>query len=182
MNDTATVLLLIALQQGLFALGWWVTGRWLGLTRLVALQWAGAALAFAAGLGLILQRGALLQKISLVSGLILFLFAALHFSNHALGLISLDTMVTFQEWRLLITRSIPGTIVLLAALMFHMGHGLYKLAGRSTFRLPAWEIARVAPVRSKAASLNDTPRDTDLVGGDEPWYCWSSSTMAGFLS
>lgn len=59
MNDTATVLLLIALQQGLFALGWWVTGRWLGLTRLVALQWAGAALAFAAGLGLILQRGAL---------------------------------------------------------------------------------------------------------------------------
>ena len=91
----------------------------------------------------VLQRGALLQKISLVSGLILFLFAALHFSNHALGLISLDTMVTFQEWRLLITRSIPGTIVLLAALMFHMGHGLYKLAGRSTFRLPAWEIAQI---------------------------------------
>ena len=91
----------------------------------------------------VLQRGALLQKISLVSGLILFLFAALHFSNHALGLISLDTMVTFQEWRLLVTRSIPGTIVLLAALIFHMGHGLYKLAGRSTFRLPVWEIAQI---------------------------------------
>ncbi|MES3013300.1 MAG: GGDEF domain-containing protein [Pseudomonadota bacterium] len=57
MNDTATVLLLIALQQGLCALGWFVAGRWLGLTPRVAMQWAASALASAAGLGLILQRG-----------------------------------------------------------------------------------------------------------------------------
>ena len=58
MRDTATVLLLIALQQGLCALGWWVAGRWLGLARDVAWQWAASALAAACGLGLILERGA----------------------------------------------------------------------------------------------------------------------------
>lgn len=57
MNDTATVLLLIALQQGLCAFGWWLAGRWLGLTRRVSLQWSASALASAIGLGLILQRG-----------------------------------------------------------------------------------------------------------------------------
>lgn len=58
MNDTATVLLLIALQQGLCALGWWVAGRWLGLTPRVARHWAASAVASALGLALILQRGA----------------------------------------------------------------------------------------------------------------------------
>ncbi|MEP7100448.1 MAG: GGDEF domain-containing protein [Burkholderiales bacterium] len=57
MNDTATVLSLICLQQGLCAMGWFVAGRWLGLTPRVAMQWAASALASAAGLGLILQRG-----------------------------------------------------------------------------------------------------------------------------
>ena len=57
MKDTATVLLLIALQQGLCALGWWVAGRWLGLARRVAWQWAASALATAVGLGMILERG-----------------------------------------------------------------------------------------------------------------------------
>ena len=91
----------------------------------------------------VLQRGALLQKISLACGLVLFLFAATHFLNHALGLINLDTMVTFQEWRWVVTRSLPGGIILLAALLFHMGHGLYKLSSRSTLRLPAWELAQI---------------------------------------
>ncbi len=57
LNDAATVLLLIALQQSLCAMGWFVARRWLGLTRRVALQWAASALASAVGLGLILQRG-----------------------------------------------------------------------------------------------------------------------------
>ena len=57
MNDTATVLLLIVLQQGLCALAWWIAGRWLGLTPRVARQWAASAAASALGLALILQRG-----------------------------------------------------------------------------------------------------------------------------
>ncbi len=75
LNDTATVLLLIALQQGLCALGWWVAGRWLALTPRVALQWSGAALASAAGLGLILQRGALPPVLTWLAANLLVLLA-----------------------------------------------------------------------------------------------------------
>ena len=57
MNDTTTVFLLIALQQGLCAVAWWVAGHWLGLTPRVSRHWALSALAAAVGLGLILQRG-----------------------------------------------------------------------------------------------------------------------------
>lgn len=90
-----------------------------------------------------LKRGALLQKISLASGLVLFTFATTHFLNHALGLLNLEAMHTFQQWRTLVTRSLPGTVLLAAALLFHMGFGLWKLAGRSTFRLPAWELLQI---------------------------------------
>ncbi len=75
MKDTATVLLLIALQQGLCALGWWVAGRWLGLSRGVARQWAASALASACGLALILQRGAWPPLLTWVAANLLILLA-----------------------------------------------------------------------------------------------------------
>lgn len=53
----AIVLTIIALQQGLFAAGWWVAGVFLGLSRRATVHWGGAALASAVALGLILQRG-----------------------------------------------------------------------------------------------------------------------------
>jgi diguanylate cyclase (GGDEF)-like protein len=56
-NDIQTVLLLIALQQVLCALAWWVGGWHLGLPRRVAAHWMVAALATAVGLALVLQRG-----------------------------------------------------------------------------------------------------------------------------
>ena len=37
----------------------------------------------------VLWRGDVLQRLRLISGLILFLFALTHFLNHALGLISI---------------------------------------------------------------------------------------------
>ena len=57
MKDIQTVLVLIALQQGLCAFSWWVGGWWLGLSKRVSAHWMVAALAVAAGLSLILQRG-----------------------------------------------------------------------------------------------------------------------------
>lgn len=91
----------------------------------------------------VLWRGDTLQRLRLVSGLVLFTFAATHFINHALGLVSVDWMQAMQQWRWLITRSWPGTIVLLAALLIHASLGLYKLAGRSTLRLPRWELVQI---------------------------------------
>ena len=57
MKDTATVLLLIAMQQGLFAVGWWVAGWRLGLSRRTATHWMVATLVAAIALSFIVQRG-----------------------------------------------------------------------------------------------------------------------------
>ena len=51
------VLTIIALQQGLFAIGWWVAGSLLGLSRRAAWHWVASALGSAVALMLILQRG-----------------------------------------------------------------------------------------------------------------------------
>jgi adenylate cyclase len=88
-----------------------------------------------------LLRGDVLQRIRIGSGLILFAFAATHFLNTALGLVHLETMHEFQQWRWLVTRSAPGTFVLLAALVAHISLALIKLANRTTLRLPPWELA-----------------------------------------
>ncbi len=92
----------------------------------------------------ILLRGDTLQKLRLASGLILFAFVTTHFLNHALGLISVDMMQDAQQWRWFITRSWPGTIILLAALVTHIALALYKVAARATFRLPAWEAIQLS--------------------------------------
>ena len=63
------------------------------------------------------MRGGLTRNLSLVSGLILFAFAATHFLNHAIGLVSLELMDQAQGWRLAVTRSWPGVIILAAALV-----------------------------------------------------------------
>ena len=92
----------------------------------------------------ILWRGDILQRLRLVSGLILFAFATTHFLNHALGLINVDLMQDAQQWRWVVTRSLPGTLVLTAALVTHIGLALYKLALRTTLRMPPWELIQLA--------------------------------------
>jgi adenylate cyclase len=91
----------------------------------------------------VLLRGDLLQRLRLVSGLVLFAFAGAHFLNHGLGLVSLEAMHQMQDIRTSITRSTVGTIVLLAALVTHISLGLYKLAMRRTLRMPLWEALQI---------------------------------------
>lgn len=91
----------------------------------------------------ILLRGNRLQRARLVSGLVLFAFALTHFLNHAIGLVSLETMHEMQLWRTMVTRSWPGTIVLLAALATHMVLGLWRLAERRTLSMPPWELTQI---------------------------------------
>jgi adenylate cyclase len=91
----------------------------------------------------ILTRGDLLQRLRLISGLILFLFALTHFLNTAVGLVSLEQMDQLDRWRTVVTRSLPGSIVLGAALVIHIVLALYKVATRNTFRLPWWELVQI---------------------------------------
>ncbi|MGE0629669.1 MAG: hypothetical protein AB7O43_17810 [Hyphomicrobiaceae bacterium] len=76
------------------------------------------------------------QRLRIGSGLILFLFALLHFLNHGLGLVSVEAMHDMQTWRTAITRSWPGTIVLLAALIVHIALGLARIVTRASLKLP----------------------------------------------
>lgn len=91
----------------------------------------------------VLARGDILQRLRLVTGLVLFTFAATHFLNHALGLVSLDAMQAMQGWRKAVTRSWPGSIVLLSAFLIHVALALYKISLRLTWKLPFWEAAQV---------------------------------------
>lgn len=88
-------------------------------------------------------RGDVLQKLRLISGLLLFAFAATHFLNHALGLVSLELMHVAQELRTFVTRSLLGSIILLLALLVHIALGLYKTVHRRTARMPRWESAQI---------------------------------------
>ncbi len=89
-------------------------------------------------------RGDDLQKLRLLSGLVLLTFSGTHFLNHALGLVSLEVMHQAQAWRTAITRSVPGSLVLLAALLTHAGLALYKTSLRTTWRMPPWEFVQIA--------------------------------------
>ena len=91
----------------------------------------------------VLARGDLLQRLRLTSGLVLFTFAATHFLNHALGLVSLEAMLEMQGWRKLVTRSWVGSGILLAAFLVHIALALYKISRRLTWKLPLWEAAQV---------------------------------------
>jgi len=91
----------------------------------------------------VLIRGGVAQQLRLVSGLLLFVFVLTHFFNHALGLISLDAMLEMQAWRTSITRSIPGSLILLTAFLTHIGLALWKISRRSTLRMPIWEAAQI---------------------------------------
>ena len=92
----------------------------------------------------ILLRGDFAQRLRIGSGLILFAFAGTHFLNTAIGLVSLDAMHEVQQWRWFVTRSLPGTFVLLLALVIHVSLALTKLASRATLRLPPWELFQIA--------------------------------------
>jgi adenylate cyclase len=90
-----------------------------------------------------LLLGSLAQKARIGSGLVLFAFALSHFLNHALGLVSVEAMHEMQIWRTFVTRSWPGTIVLVAALASHVVLGLARIVGRASLKLPWWERLQI---------------------------------------
>ena len=93
---------------------------------------------------MVLLQGSLAQRARIVSGLVLCLFALTHFLNHAVGLVSLDAMHALQYGRTALTRSLPGSVVLIGALATHVVLGLARIAGRSSLRMPWWEALQIA--------------------------------------
>ena len=85
-----------------------------------------------------------IRSLRLFSGLVLAVFITLHLVNHALGVISVDAQEAMRRVVSPVWRSVPGTVMLYAALIGHALLGLYALWRRETLRMPRWEFAQLA--------------------------------------
>ena len=82
------------------------------------------------------------RRLRLGAALVLLTYVTLHFSNHALGIVSLDAMATGRWWFLALWRSVPGTLALYGAIIVHGVLALWLLYQRRTLRMPAWEATQ----------------------------------------
>ena len=84
-----------------------------------------------------------LPGLRIATGLVLFSFAATHFINHSLGLISIDALHAGQGLREAITRSLPGTIVLAASATIHFALGLVKSLSIRNWRIKPMDAVQL---------------------------------------
>ncbi len=85
-----------------------------------------------------------LREVRLVTGLVLGAFLLTHFSNHALGLISLDAMEEGRRWFNVLWRNPAGTMLLYGSLILHFALALQAIYRRRTLRMPVREAAQLA--------------------------------------
>lgn len=84
-----------------------------------------------------------LRSLRLFSGLILFSFVLLHFSNHILALVSLQAAEAIRPWFLAIWRNPLGTLLLYGAILTHICLALFALYRRRTLVMPFREACQV---------------------------------------
>jgi adenylate cyclase len=82
--------------------------------------------------------------VALISGLILFLFAAAELCSDAVGLVSLQTMGDIAAWQLAFTRSRVGLAILSSACACHVVTTLWFTARRATLRMSFGDAALIA--------------------------------------
>jgi adenylate cyclase len=83
------------------------------------------------------------SRLHIGSGIVLATFIAMHFSNHALGLISVGAMETARHGFSAIWRSWPGTVLLYGALFTHFILALDALHRRHSLRMPVGEAIKI---------------------------------------
>jgi len=130
------VLTIIALQQGLFSIGWWMAGTWLGLSRRAATHWGTAAMSSGAALLLILQRGQWPDFVTIVVANLLAMGAFLVMRRGVQIFLRLRT--TDRESLLLLA------LVLLALGAYEANPVNGRLAVLATSCLIAWTLLRCA--------------------------------------
>src|SRR6202142_1099298 len=84
-----------------------------------------------------------LRQIRLATGLVLFVYATLHFANHALGNISIGAMESGLVLQSLIWQSLPGAVNLYLWLLTHMGLRFWALYARRRFRWTRLEASQL---------------------------------------
>jgi adenylate cyclase len=83
------------------------------------------------------------KRLHLLTGACLGLFLLTHFSNHALGLVSVEVMEDMRRVFNLIWRSWPGTTLLYGSLFVHFVLALESLYRRQTLRMPIREALKI---------------------------------------
>src|SRR5213594_4831950 len=83
-----------------------------------------------------------IRRLRLGAAFVLLTYLILHFSNHALGLYSLDAMEAGRRWFLMIWRSQLGTLALYGAIIIHGVLALWLLYQRRSLRMPMWEATQ----------------------------------------
>ena len=130
-----------------------------------------------------------IRPLRLWCGLVLFTYLLTHFSNHALGLISLEAMATGRVWFLALWRNPLGTTVLYGALLTHWLLGLWLIYRRRTLRMPGWEGAQIvlglAVPPLLTAHVAGTRLAHTMFGTDDPYMrlvlsLWVLNPWAGF--
>ena len=130
-----------------------------------------------------------IRPLRLGGGLILFTYLLTHFTNHALGLISLDTMATGRVWFLALWRNPLGSTALYGALLTHWLLGLWLIYRRRTLRMPAWEATQIVLGLAVPPLLTSHVVATRLAytmfGTDDPYtrlllWFWVLNPWAGF--
>ena len=88
-------------------------------------------------------RGIGVRQVRLVCGLIMFSYLLSHFSNHALGNISYETMQAALQYHIAWWRNPVVNFVLYTAAITHFALGLWALYQRRHFRYTAAEITQL---------------------------------------
>src|SRR5512134_754533 len=84
-----------------------------------------------------------MRLLRLVTGLVIASFVVGHFSNHALGMVSIEAMDRLRFFLASWWRSPVGTFFLYGSLLTHFFLALASLYRRSTLRMPLWEAAQL---------------------------------------
>ena len=84
------------------------------------------------------------RDLRLCSGVILFIYVAVHLVNHALGLISIAAAERGLRVAVAVWQSPPGTLVLYGAAGTHIALAFLALYQRRTLRMPPLELLRIA--------------------------------------
>lgn len=83
------------------------------------------------------------RQLRLASGLVMFAYVAVHFVDHALGLVSMDAAEAALAASVAVWQSVPGTLALYGAVAVHVLLALHAVYRRRTLRMPPMQAVRL---------------------------------------
>src|SRR5215471_18355511 len=89
------------------------------------------------------RRNLTIADVRSATGLIIGLYVTMHLSNHALGLISVETQEAVRPWVMALWHSPPGQVLLYGSLITHATVALLILFRRRHYYMTPWEAIQI---------------------------------------